>query len=205
MLTEYLTADDKAKEIISTLNFNNKFFKSLYNLFCYNPSDTLVLLLLSKSFELSYFFVLTLIHCNSDYLNYEDLSKTVEVFESPIFTRIRIQLLNPKSNIYLVKTLYAISLLLPPGPSLNSLNCRLKCLEVLYDFDENEYNINEAKKRYKNIKQISKSEEGKEMKIISNILDFVDEKDRIIFKKKKLKEYIYKFLQNQNLINNFIL
>ena len=205
LLTEYLTTDDKAKEIISTLNFNNKFFKSLYNLFCYNPSDTLVLLLLSKSFELSYFFVLTLIHCNSDCLNYEDLSKTVEVFESPIFTRIRIQLLNPKSNIYLVKTLYAISLLLPPGPSLNSLNCRLKCLEVLYDFDENEYNINEAKKRYKNIKQISKSEEGKEMKIISNILDFVDEKDRIIFKKKKLKEYIYKFLQNQNLINNFIL
>ena len=207
LLSEYLTTEEKAEKVISLLQSDKDFFQSIYNLFCYNPFDTLVLLLLSKSFELSYFFVLTISNNDSDDLNFDDLSKAVEVFESSIFTEIRIQLLNPRSNIYLVKTLYAISLLLPPGKYLDSLCCRLKCLEVLYDFDEKENmiknNTNEENKKYIHIKRISKREKWKEKDINKKILEYVDEKDQKVFKQKNLKQYIKKFLEIQKTINNF--
>ena len=70
-----------------------------------------------------------------------ELNKAVHVFESHYFIDVRIQLLNPKSNIYLLKTLYAISLILPPGKALDTLSYRLKCLEILYDFDEEDKEI----------------------------------------------------------------
>ena len=138
LLTKYLIKEERAKKVIDALNKDREFFKTLYKVFCFNPFDTLVLLLISKYFELSYLFVLNLSEMDLKSYDLKELSKAVQIFESNFFIDVRIQLLNPKSNIYLIKTMYAILLLLPPGPALKNLNNRLKCLEILYDFDEEE-------------------------------------------------------------------
>ena len=138
LLTKYLIKEERAKKVIDALNKDKEFFKTLYKVFCLKPFDTLVLLLISKYFELSYFFVLNLSKMNLNYFDLIELSKAVQIFESNFFIDVRIQLLNPKSNIYLIKTMYAILLLLPPGPALKNLNNRLRCLEILFNFDEEE-------------------------------------------------------------------
>ena len=101
-----------------------------------------------------------------------ELTKAVQIFESNFFIDVRIQLLNPKSNIYLIKTLYAILLLLPPGPALKNLNNRLKCLEILFNFDDEEQNNDY--KIIDNIKNnssmnISEIKENDSSKLISEI------------------------------------
>jgi len=172
LLTKYLTKEEKAKKVIDKLKEDETFFKAIYEVFCYNPFDTLVFLLITKSFELSYFFVLNLSKMDFESSDLIELSKAVQIFESNFFIDVRIQLLNPKSNIYLIKTLYAILLLLPPGPALKNLNNRLKCLEILFNFDDEEQNNDY--KIIDNIKNnssmnISEIKENDSSKLISEI------------------------------------
>jgi len=63
---------------------------------------------------------------------------SLSVFESSIFNHVRIKLLNPKKYSYLIKTLYAILLLLPQGQAFNSLSSRLKCLQIIYNLGEDD-------------------------------------------------------------------
>ena len=172
LLTKYLTKEEKAKKVIDKLKEDETFFKAIYEVFCYNPFDNLVFLLITKSFELSYFFVLNLSKMDFESSDLIELSKAVQIFESNFFIDVRIQLLNPKSNIYLIKTLYAILLLLPPGPALKNLNNRLKCLEILFNFDDEEQNNDY--KIIDNIKNnssmnISEIKENDSSKLISEI------------------------------------
>ena len=200
MLTKYLIKEKNAKKVLDALNSDKKFFTTIYKVFCFNPFDTLVLLLLTKKFELSYFFVLNLSRMELETLDLIELSKAVQVFESFYFIDVRIQLLNPKSNIYLTKTLYAISLLLPPGPALEALSHRLKCLEILYDFDEEEKNKvniesnNNNINNYDSSKPINESEEINSLpnlskEISDELFKYMDENEKVFFQK-QIKEYI---------------
>ena len=213
-LTMYLISEKRANKIINSFDSDKIFFKSLYELFCFNPFDTLVLLLLAKKFELSYFFVLNLSKMDIDNSDYIELSKCVQIFESIYFIDVRIQLLNPKSNIYLTKTMYAISLLLPPGPALDSLKQRLKCLEILFKFDEEE---SETKMENENENDDINNDDSskisdfdfnndsltlKEDENFKEILNYMDEKDRNVFEKKEIKELINIFYKRQKIRKN---
>ena len=204
MLTEYLIEEKKAQKVLDALHTDKKFFQIIYKVFCFNPFDTLVLLLLAKYFELSYFFVLNLSRMELESSDLIELSKAVQVFESFYFIDVRIQLLNPKSNIYLTKTLYAISLLLPPGPALDALTYRLKCLEMLYDFDEEEKQINfehednyyinddDSSKNVSDYEEFNSSSNISEDKNFSELLNYMDENEKELFQK-EIKEYIIIF------------
>ena len=63
------------------------------------------------------------------------LSKLVQLIESSLFNSIRILLLEPGKNIYLIKTLYGILMLLPQGKAYNALSKRLKSMEMLIQLD----------------------------------------------------------------------
>lgn len=52
-----------------------------------------------------------------------------------MYNNIRIRLLDPLKNIYLVKTLYGILMLLPQGHAYNSLANRLKSIETLLEME----------------------------------------------------------------------
>lgn len=70
-------------------------------------------------------------HIKFDNEYFNQLTQLVQLFESSVLNDIRILLLNPISNIYLVKTLYGIMMLLPQGKAFNALNERLKSIDVL--------------------------------------------------------------------------
>ncbi len=62
-----------------------------------------------------------------------------------IFIDLRLYLLEPKKNKYLVKTLYGILFILPQGKAFQSLLNRLKHIEALSILDKSK-----PKKREKN-------------------------------------------------------
>jgi vacuole morphology and inheritance protein 14 len=63
------------------------------------------------------------------------LSQLVQLVESSLFNNIRVLLLEPVKNIYLVKTLYGILMLLPQGKAYQALAKRMKSIEMLLQID----------------------------------------------------------------------
>ena len=214
LLSNYLIKEEKGKIVIDALKSDPDLFQTLYKVFCYNPFDTLAFLLLSKYFELSYFFVLYLSRMELESSDLIYLNKAIEVFESQFFIDVRIQLLNPQSNIYLTKTLYAISLILPPGKALDALSYRLKCLEILYDFDEdendnnfepfnNDINDNDSSKPNSETSEINLSSKDLDEKNVNQFLQYLDENDKIIFEQQNLENYIKIFETQTKKIRNY--
>ena len=214
LLTNYLIKEEKGKIVIDALKSDPDLFQTLYKVFCYNSFDTLAFLLLSKYFELSYFFVLYLSRMELESSDLIYLNKAIEVFESQFFIDVRIQLLNPQSNIYLTKTLYAISLILPPGKALDALSYRLKCLEILYDFDEdendnnfepfnNDINDNDSSKPNSETSEINLSSKDLDEKNVNQFLQYLDENDKIIFEQQNLENYIKIFETQTKKIRNY--
>jgi vacuole morphology and inheritance protein 14 len=74
------------------------------------------------------------------------LSKLVQLLESSLFNNIRVLMLEPAKNIYLIKTLYGILMLLPQGKAYNALSKRLKSIEMLIQLDNDLLDHSENKK-----------------------------------------------------------
>lgn len=144
MLNKFLITEEEANTIrIKLSKFRNEekedsYFTKLFKLWSYNPFCTLILVLISNRFELGYFLINYLSRMKLRAEDYIELSQVVQVFESSIFNHVRIKLLNPKKYSYLIKTLYAILLLLPQGQAFNSLSSRLKCLQIIYNLGEDD-------------------------------------------------------------------
>jgi hypothetical protein len=73
------------------------------------------------------------LNLNSD--NYVELAQLVQLLESNVFMHIRISLLEPKRNMFLVKSLFGLLLMLPQGKAYSALYKRLKHVEVIYKLD----------------------------------------------------------------------
>lgn len=72
------------------------------------------------------------------------MSQLVQLIESSVLNNIRILLLDPLSNIYLIKTLYGILMILPQGKAFTALYKRLKNLETLMLMDSRTLTINKT-------------------------------------------------------------
>lgn len=55
----------------------------------------------------------------------------VQLLESPVFTELRLQLLEPQQHPYLLKALYGILMLLPQSAAYSKLQNRLQCISTL--------------------------------------------------------------------------
>ncbi len=80
----------------------------------------------------------------------------MQLIESSLFNSTRILLLEPSKNIYLIKTLYGILMLLPQGKAYNSLSKRLKSIEMLIQLDNNPYLIYQNNNQINNTNNITK-------------------------------------------------
>lgn len=147
MLNKFLITEEESNEIRVIISKfgnegkNEKFFEKIFSLWLYNPFCTLILVLLSNSFELGYFLIVYISNMKLKAEDYIELAQFVQVFESPIFNNIRIKLLNPTKYTFLIETLYAVLLLLPQGQAFEALSCRLKCLEIIFNLDEQDEEI----------------------------------------------------------------
>ncbi|XP_037085978.1 protein VAC14 homolog [Pollicipes pollicipes] len=103
-------------------------FLELYRTWCDNPIATISLCLLTQNYHHSLAVVKCLgsIEVTVDYLT--ELDRLVQLLETPIFTYLRLQLLEPWTYPELVDTLYGMLMTLPQTEAFNMLRRRLDCV-----------------------------------------------------------------------------
>ncbi|KAL0485225.1 VAC14 [Acrasis kona] len=110
---------------------SGELFLILYKSWCHNPVATLSLCLLSKAYKHASALVASFAEIEITVSFLVQIDNLVQMLESPIFADLRLQLLEPQKNPYLLKTFYGILMLLPQGPAYDKLNRRLECVNTL--------------------------------------------------------------------------
>lgn len=107
---------------------NCELFVKLYRSWSHNPVATLTLCLLTQNYSHAAALVHAFgdIEVTTDFL--VEVDKLVQLVESPIFTYLRLQLLDPVGHSALVETLYGLLMLLPQSDAFTLLRCRLNCV-----------------------------------------------------------------------------
>jgi len=100
-------------------------FKALYRSWCHNSVATFSLCLLAQAYEhaTSLVFQFAELEVTVNFL--VEIDKLVQLLESPIFAKLRLQLLEPERYPNLFKCLYGLLMLLPQSSAFESLKNRL--------------------------------------------------------------------------------
>lgn len=107
-------------------------FASLFQSWCHSPPSALSLCLLSSNYELSYLIIKNLAELEVTFQLLTQLDILVQLLETPIFLKLRLQLLEPEKNPHLYKTLYGILMILPQSSTFTTLRNRLSSLPHIY-------------------------------------------------------------------------
>ncbi|AET38770.1 Vac14p Ecym_3277 [Eremothecium cymbalariae DBVPG len=107
------------------------FFVTLFKSWSHNPISLFSMCLVSENYGLAY----SVLQIYVDYdLSVNDLLQIdilVQFLESPVFTRLRMQLLEHEKYPFLHKCLYGILMILPQSKAFEILNARLKSVSWL--------------------------------------------------------------------------
>ncbi|NP_001075913.1 protein VAC14 homolog [Bos taurus] len=103
-------------------------FCCLYRSWCHKPVTTVSLCFLTQNYRHAYDLIQKFgdLEVTVDFLT--EVDKLVQLIECPIFTYLRLQLLDVKSNPYLIKALYGLLMLLPQSSAFQLLSHRLQCV-----------------------------------------------------------------------------
>ncbi|XP_034047007.1 protein VAC14 homolog [Thalassophryne amazonica] len=107
---------------------NCDLFCCLYRSWCHNPVATVSLCFLTQNYKHAYDLIQKFgdLEVTVDFLI--EVDKLVQLIESPIFTYLRLQLLDVENNPYLIKALYGLLMLLPQSQAFQLLSHRLQCV-----------------------------------------------------------------------------
>eukprot|EP00004_Rigifila_ramosa_P026515 TRINITY_DN8295_c0_g1_i2.p1 TRINITY_DN8295_c0_g1~~TRINITY_DN8295_c0_g1_i2.p1 ORF type:complete len:751 (+),score=211.07 TRINITY_DN8295_c0_g1_i2:93-2255(+) len=106
-------------------------FVCLYRCWSHNAVATLSLCLLAQAYKHASELVLTFAQLEVTVGFLIELDKLVQLLESPIFTRLRLQLLEPEEHPFLYKTLFGLLMLLPQATAFATLKSRLNSVSTL--------------------------------------------------------------------------
>ncbi|RLV86742.1 Vacuole morphology and inheritance protein 14 [Meyerozyma sp. JA9] len=106
-------------------------FATLFKSWCHNPACALSLCLLTSQYELGFLIIKNLSESEVNLQLLTQLDVLVQLLESPIFLKLRLQLLEPESYPYLYKTLYGLLMILPQSSTFNTLRNRLATITNL--------------------------------------------------------------------------
>ncbi|XP_028665523.2 protein VAC14 homolog [Erpetoichthys calabaricus] len=103
-------------------------FCCLYRSWCHNPVATVSLCFLTQNYKHAYDLIQKFgdLEVTVDFLI--EVDKLVQLIECPIFTYLRLQLLDVENNPYLIKALYGLLMLLPQSQAFQLLSHRLHCV-----------------------------------------------------------------------------
>ncbi|MCQ2817443.1 MAG: hypothetical protein MJ252_09280 [archaeon] len=113
-------------------------FEKMFKLFSFNPVGSLILCLITEYFELSFNLILLFGDITFDEYYSGQMNQIVNLFEDKHFDNLRLRLAEPGKNLYLVKTLLGILMIIPQGYAYNALSNRIKCVETLLMMDDEE-------------------------------------------------------------------
>lgn len=107
-------------------------FLGLYNCFCYNTVSALSLCFLSRAYEHAYQLVRFMGSCEMSANTLVQLERLVRLIETPALSYVRIALMEPSKCLPLVRTLFAMQLILPQcSPQYMILYRRIKTIPSL--------------------------------------------------------------------------
>jgi vacuole morphology and inheritance protein 14 len=143
-LNIFLISNNSGKELRSTLSKYGRdkdknakaFFDQLYTIWSYSPIAVLILTLFSEYYELSFNLILNFTGIKLENEFYKELGLMVQLLETSSFNPIRIKFLEPMKNLYLVRSIYGILMLLPQGNAFDALSKRMEGISTLYDYDQ---------------------------------------------------------------------
>lgn len=130
-----ITAPELSQLRMRLRSLNNKegvsFFTALFRSWCHNPSAALSLCLLSQAYEHAFLLLQTIVEFEITVPLLIQIDKLVQLLESPVFTHLRLQLLEPEKYPYLYKCLYGILMLLPQSSAFATLRNRLNSVSSI--------------------------------------------------------------------------
>ena len=108
------------------------FFVTLFRAWCHNAVATFSLCLLAQAYEQAYH----LLQIFADQIEMTvniliQIDKLVQLLESPVFTYLRLQLLDPERFPHLYKCLYGLLMLLPQSSAFAALKNRLNSVSAI--------------------------------------------------------------------------
>lgn len=101
------------------------FFQTLYPAWCHNPVALLSVCLFAQAYEHASELVCQFAEIEISVPFLMQIDKLVQLIESPVFTHVRLQLLEPDRHPYLLKSVWGILMLLPQSPAFHLLKNRL--------------------------------------------------------------------------------
>lgn len=107
-------------------------FICLYKSWCHNPVSTVALCFLTQNYRHAsqLLGIFGDLEVTVEFL--VEIDKLVQLIESPIFTYLRLQLLDEARNRFLLKSLYGLLMLLPQSDAFHILQHRLQCIPSVH-------------------------------------------------------------------------
>ncbi|OAA49529.1 hypothetical protein NOR_01452 [Metarhizium rileyi] len=106
-------------------------FVALFRSWCYNAVATFSLCLLAQAYEQAYHLLQIFGELDMTVNLLIQVDKLVQLIESPVFTYLRLQLLEPEKHPYLYKCMYGILMLLPQSSAFAALKNRLNSVSSI--------------------------------------------------------------------------
>jgi len=110
---------------------HQQLFVRLYRCWSHNAISALCLCLLTQSYEHAYNVLRIFADLDVSLSMLLQVDKLVQLIESPIFTSLRLQLLEPEQHPFLFKCLYGMLMLLPQSSAFATLRNRLQAVHGL--------------------------------------------------------------------------
>ncbi|PKS07071.1 hypothetical protein jhhlp_005668 [Lomentospora prolificans] len=107
------------------------FFVALFRSWCYNAVATFSLCLLAQAYEQAYNLLQIFAELDMTVNMLIQVDKLVQLIESPVFTYLRLQLLEPEKYPHLYKCLYGLLMLLPQSSAFAALKNRLNSVSPI--------------------------------------------------------------------------
>ncbi|KAI7165859.1 ARM repeat-containing protein, partial [Hortaea werneckii] len=107
------------------------FFTVLFRAWCVNAVATFSLCLLAQAYEQAYNLLQIFAELEMTVNMLIQIDKLVQLLESPVFTYLRMQLLEPERFPYLYKCLYGLLMLLPQSSAFAALKNRLNSVSAI--------------------------------------------------------------------------
>ncbi|KAJ2904646.1 hypothetical protein MKZ38_007482 [Zalerion maritima] len=107
------------------------FFVALFRSWCYNSVATFSLCLLAQAYEQAYNLIQIFAELEMTVNVLIQIDKLVQLLESPVFTYLRLQLLEPDRYPHLYKCLYGLLMLLPQSSAFAALKNRLNSVSSI--------------------------------------------------------------------------
>ncbi|KIM29482.1 hypothetical protein M408DRAFT_328738 [Serendipita vermifera MAFF 305830] len=126
-----LAESRKRLKTLETRQDGQALFITLYRSWCHNAVAAFSLCLLAQAYEHAANLLQIFAELEITVHLLVQIDKLVQLIESPVFTYLRLQLLEPEKFPHLYKCLYGLLMLLPQSPAFISLRNRLNAVSSL--------------------------------------------------------------------------